>query len=53
MKTNWARISLHHTVLRQVGSEKCFQKGNEEKTHKIAEKETPKWAVNFDTGKIS
>lgn len=39
MKTNWARISLYPTVLRQVGCEKGFQKGNEEKMNKIEEKE--------------
>ena len=31
METNWAGISLYHTVLRQVGSEEKFQKDNEEK----------------------
>lgn len=54
MKTNWAGISLYHTVLRQVGSEEGFQKGNEEKMNKISgKKRWPKWSENFDTGKVS
>ncbi len=38
MKTNWAGISLYHTVLRQVGSEEGFKRGNEEKMNKISGK---------------
>ncbi len=54
MRTNWAGISLYPTVFRQVGSEVGFQKNNEGTMKKIAGTiRRPKWAVNFDTGKVS
>lgn len=48
MRTNWAGISLYHTVLRQVGSEVDFQKDNEGTMKKMAGTiRRPKWAEKY------
>jgi len=54
MKTNWAGISLYHTVLRQVGSEeKIFKRITRITMNKIGKKEETENGLKILTGKIS